>query len=74
MLVQSFLLLLLACSASASTYTITQEFFTEEFTDNDILTYWSPTGASLPLMKFSTCSGHRVVGGILPTIKATTSS
>lgn len=54
--------LCLIVSAAAYTKILSQEFFTQGFSDNDF-NLWNPFGTGLPLMKFSNCSGNRVFGG-----------
>jgi hypothetical protein len=54
--------LTLAVVVSPSTYIISQMFFTEGFTDNDC-NAWGPFGATIPILKFSNCSSHRIFGG-----------
>ena len=72
----SYLLLVflaLATIVQPSTYIINQMFFTDVFTENDCLS-WAPFGASIPILKFSDCSSHRIFGGRAEITKDTTSS
>lgn len=67
------ILLALAVVVRPSTYILSQLYFTEGFTDNDC-NQWAPFGPSVPLLKFSNCSSHRIFGGRLWGIQATISS